>query len=194
MSDGVASYLAHLGIEVTEDELAHYGKKGMKWGVRNDNRESSDSGSGGSRWTKDQKEKAKTIGKIAGIAAIGVGAFVAYNLVTSTAASDAFHAITSKGPKYGSAGQDAAKMAAARAKLAAGQKAAAATMAAKGNMKLPKLDPETAKFLKDGPARLLSDQKGWSEALGKSLGKIQAEDAKFISDYIANYVPKALGA
>ena len=38
MSDGgnVAPYLAHFGIEVSEDELAHYGKKGMKWGVRND--------------------------------------------------------------------------------------------------------------------------------------------------------------
>lgn len=27
------SVLAHFGIELSEDELAHYGKKGMKWGV-----------------------------------------------------------------------------------------------------------------------------------------------------------------
>ena len=33
MSTEVDGYLAHLGVEVG-DELKHYGKKGMKWGVR----------------------------------------------------------------------------------------------------------------------------------------------------------------
>ena len=33
MSTTVDSYLAHMGLEVG-DELKHYGKKGMKWGVR----------------------------------------------------------------------------------------------------------------------------------------------------------------
>lgn len=41
MSDAATSYLEHMGIEVS-DELKHYGKKGMKWGVRND-----DDGGGG---------------------------------------------------------------------------------------------------------------------------------------------------
>lgn len=33
MSTAVDDYLAHVGVEV-DDELKHYGKKGMKWGVR----------------------------------------------------------------------------------------------------------------------------------------------------------------
>lgn len=33
MTSAVDSMLAHMGIEM-EDELKHYGKKGMKWGVR----------------------------------------------------------------------------------------------------------------------------------------------------------------
>lgn len=33
MSTAVDDYLAHMGVEV-DDELKHYGKKGMKWGVR----------------------------------------------------------------------------------------------------------------------------------------------------------------
>lgn len=35
MSTEVDNYLEHMGLEVG-DELKHYGKKGMKWGVRND--------------------------------------------------------------------------------------------------------------------------------------------------------------
>lgn len=43
MTGAADEYLAHMGIEVPDDikeaeSFAHYGKKGMKWGVRNDER------------------------------------------------------------------------------------------------------------------------------------------------------------
>jgi len=34
MSTEVDNYLAHYGVEVDDDEIKHYGKKGMKWGHR----------------------------------------------------------------------------------------------------------------------------------------------------------------
>lgn len=43
MSNGADSYLESLGIEVG-DELKHYGKKGMKWGVRNEDPSGSSGG------------------------------------------------------------------------------------------------------------------------------------------------------
>lgn len=190
MTDAAEAYLAHLGIEVTGDELAHYGKKGMKWGVRNDKKSGS---SAGSRWTEDQKNKAKVVGGIALIAAIGVGTFIASNTL-SAYGPDALHMLNPATKKYKPDVNSAAKIAEMTRKAAAGRAAAAATMAAHGAKPAPKLDPQLAKFIKDAPARLLSDQKGWSEAFGKSLGKIQAEDAAFIADHIKNYVPKALGA
>jgi hypothetical protein len=54
MTDTVDSYLAHLGLEVG-DELKHYGKKGMKWGVRNDD---SGGSSGPSRVERKAAKKA----------------------------------------------------------------------------------------------------------------------------------------
>lgn len=59
MSTEVDDYLAHLGIDppdliLTEDEFAHFGKKGMKWGVRNDD---SSGGAGGGSSQPSRKEK-----------------------------------------------------------------------------------------------------------------------------------------
>ena len=80
-----------------------------------------------------------------------------------------------------------------REKAKAGQSIADSVLKAKGSTKLS-VDPDLAKFIKDAPSRILSDQKGWSTALGKSLTRIQSEDAAYMAEYIKNYAPKALGA
>lgn len=59
MSEAVDSYLAHLGLEVG-DELKHYGKKGMKWGVRKD-----DSSGGSAGQTRQERKAAKKAAKAA---------------------------------------------------------------------------------------------------------------------------------
>lgn len=170
-TSGADEYFAHLGIEVDEKTLAHYGRKGMKWGVRNDRPSGSSSGS---RWTEDQKKKARNVAVVAGVLAVGA-ASVAARYYSSGAQAQLLTGVGS-----------------ARAStVSAGKKLAEETLKAKGTVRI---DPTVAKFIKDTPARMLSDQKVWSEALGKSLGKIQAEDASFIADYIKNYAPKALGA
>lgn len=183
MSDGgnVAPYLAHFGIEVTEDELAHYGKKGMKWGVRNDDRGGS-SKPAGKGWTADQKQKARNVAVVAGVVGLGA-AYVALQVYSKGAI----------GPASKSAAGSFAKSAGSAAKQASGKKIAEDILKAKGSTKIV-MDPELRKFVADAPARILADQKGWSTALGRSLGKIQAEDASFMAEYIKNYAPKALGA
>ena len=170
MSKEVDDYLAHHGLAV-DDEIKHYGKKGMKWGVRKDR---TSSGEGESRWTDDQKRKAKTIGTIALIAAVSVGAIYAKSMVRAD--NDLWDAL------------DAPKT------ISSGKKIAEDVLKAKGSMKVPSMAPELKKFLADTPARMLADQKGWSETLGQSLNNIQKGDAQFIADYIKNYGPKALGA
>jgi len=55
MSTEVDNYLSHLGLEVG-DELKHYGKKGMKWGIRKDD-DAGGSGSGGGEKGPSRKEK-----------------------------------------------------------------------------------------------------------------------------------------
>ena len=187
MSDGdniapyLAPYLAHFGIEVSEDELAHYGKKGMKWGVRNDDR----GGSGrpaGKGWTEDQKQKARNVAVIAGVVGLGA-AYVALQVYSRSAV----------GPASKATATSFAKSAGSAAKQASGKKIAEGILKAKGSTKIT-MDPELRKFVKDAPARILADQKGWSNSLGKSLGGIQKEDAAFMAEYIKNYAPKALGA
>lgn len=226
MSDGgnIAPYLAHFGIEVTEDELAHYGKKGMKWGVRNDDRGGS-SKPAGKGWTDDQKQKARNVAIIAGVVGLGA-AYVATRVYAQGADQRLLEGIRSstgrlpagqvrlgaslpsqKGTYKSMAGfldgivkdgkiQRAARdgvMSEAYRKSSAGKNFAEQVLKDKGGTKIV-MDPELRKFVKDAPARILADQKGWSTALGKSLGKIQAEDASFMAEYIKNYAPKALGA
>lgn len=166
MSESVDNYLDALGLEVGDD-LKHYGTKGMKWGVRKD-KTSSGSGSGG--WTADQKQKARNVAKVAGTVAVGAA------LVAATV-------YAGKGGAYGGFSQ----------KAKAGQNIAESVLKAKGSTKIS-MDPDLVKFIKGGPARILSDQKGWSESLGKSLSRIQAEDAVYMKEYIRTYAPKALGA
>lgn len=55
MSVEVDNYLAHLGIEVSEEDLAHYGKKGMHWGVTSS--AGGAGGSGGGAVKPSRKEK-----------------------------------------------------------------------------------------------------------------------------------------
>jgi len=52
MSTEVDSYLAHMGVEVDE-ELKHYGKKGMRWGVRKE------PGTGGAAPSRRERKAAK---------------------------------------------------------------------------------------------------------------------------------------
>ena len=167
MSTEVDNYLEHLGLEVGDD-LKHYGTKGMKWGVRKSDSSSSGSGSGG--WTADQKQKARNVAMVAGTVAVGAA------LVAATV-------YAGKGGAYGGFSE----------KAKAGQSIADSVLKAKGSTKLS-VDPDLAKFIKDAPSRILSDQKGWSTALGKSLTRIQSEDAAYMAEYIKNYAPKALGA
>ncbi len=219
MSDGgnVAPYLAHFGIEVSEDELAHYGKKGMKWGVRNDDSGGS-SKPAGKGWTDDQKAKARNVAIIAGVVGLGA-AYVATRVYAQGADQRLLESFRTGVSRAGSTGpsqkgvfkesvgflsgvvkdgkiQRAAKegvMSDAFRKTSTGAKFAEQTLKAKGGTKIA-LDPELRKFIKDAPARILADQRGWSDSLGRSLGKIQAEDATFMAEYIKNYAPKALGA
>lgn len=169
MSTDADNYFAHMGLEV-DDEIKHYGRKGMKWGVRKDD----PSGGVGSRWTDDQKKKAVAVGTIALVAAVGVGAIYArasMHSIPSTASLRAMNEST----------------------MSAGKKAAESVLNAKGGAKVPTMPANLRKFIADSPARLLSDQKGWSEALGQSLNNVQKGDAAFIADYIKNYAPKAIG-
>jgi hypothetical protein len=62
MSDLAHSYLTSLGIDVDEETLEHYGKKGMRWGVRHDpapSGGSGGSGGGGSETAKPSRKERK---------------------------------------------------------------------------------------------------------------------------------------
>jgi len=54
MSDLAHGYLTSLGIDVDSDDIEHYGKKGMRWGVRND---TPAGGGGGGAAGPTRKEK-----------------------------------------------------------------------------------------------------------------------------------------
>lgn len=61
-------------VEEKEGELAHYGKKGMKWGVRNASKTSSAPKTSGKKWNEDQVKKGKDVLKalaVGGALAIG---------------------------------------------------------------------------------------------------------------------------
>lgn len=224
MSDAADAYLAHLGVEVG-DELKHYGKKGMKWGVRNDRPSSGSGGGARKEWTDDQKRKARNIAVTAGVIAVGA-AFVAAHVYANGADARQLAAIRAPGGRL-PAGQvrlgaslpsqkgtyqemsgflkgvvrDGKIQRAAREgvmsdayrKTSAGKNFVDNLMKEQGGTKLA-MDPALRDFIKDAPNRILQDQKGWSNSLGKSLSSIQKEDAAFMADYIKNNLPKALGA
>lgn len=181
MSDAVDSMLAHHGIDV-DDEIKHYGKKGMKWGVRKD-RPSGDSGTK-TGWSDDQKKKAKVVGQVALVAGVAAGAyFASISLQRGGAAREFLSSMAVKGTN--ATKNDPAKIAEMTRKAAAGRRAAQETLAKHGS-KTISMDPSLKKFLADSSKRMFSDQKQWSESLGKSLSQIQAEDAAFIANYIKN--------
>jgi len=198
--------LAHYGIELSEDELAHYGKKGMKWGVRKDD---STSSSGGSGWTDDQKKKLKVVGGIALVATVAAGAYFGARALQSSGSTpvnfsgmgktfldsldnkkiDTSHLNSTFVSDFAKSMGGNAKT--FTAKAASGKKMAEETLRKSGNKKLL-MDPELKKFIKDGPSRILQDQKEWSKFLGKSLDSIQKEDLAFMNNQIN--LMKALGA
>lgn len=202
MSDAADAYLAHMGIEIG-GELKQFGVKGMKWGVRKDR--GSGSGSGGG-WTEDQKKKARNVATIAVVGgAVAVGAIYASHILGQNASARAsiassaanirsavnkFNVDTATGLKNNA---DLLRNAASSraSQTAKGAKMAEDIIKKSGSVKI---DPALKKFIADAPNRILQDQKGWSNSLGRSLSSIQKEDAAFMADYIKNYAPKALGA
>lgn len=214
MSEGFDEYLSQKGIKMGA-ELKHYGKKGMKWGVRN---EASSSGGGGRAWTDDQKKKARNVAIVAGVVAVGA-AYAATQIYANGADQRILNSVRSGTPKLGATlpslkglhdpippgffkdivrggkVQQAAKegvMSDAFRKTSAGAKAAESFLKTRGSGSLS-LDPATRAFIKDAPNRILSDQRGWSKSFGQSLNSIQKEDAAFMAEYIKNFAPKALG-
>lgn len=58
MSDLAHSYLSSMGIDVDEEAIEHYGKKGMRWGVRNDSSSGGAAGGGAAGPTRKEKKAA----------------------------------------------------------------------------------------------------------------------------------------
>ena len=57
MTDLAHSYLSSVGIDVDDDAIEHYGKKGMKWGVRHDIPAAGGAGGGGAAAAPSRKER-----------------------------------------------------------------------------------------------------------------------------------------
>lgn len=153
---------------MSDEEFAHYGVPGMKWGKRKARDSSSDTSSG---WTDDQKQKLKAVGGVAAVAAVAVGGYYVAKALQGGGASP----VSALKPSTVNAGKAAAEK----------------VMASKPKLKM---DKETSDFLADSARRMFEDQKSWSRYLGQNLESIQREDAAFMADFIKNWTPKAIGA
>lgn len=67
MSDPITTFLSSQGIDLSEEDLKHYGVKGMKWGKKKASTENSSGGGGGSddplfdKTTVEERKKTMTV-------------------------------------------------------------------------------------------------------------------------------------
>lgn len=188
-----------------DDFLAHYGKKGMRWGVRN---AEDDSAPRASRLSDDQKRRLKTAAKVAGTVAV-IGGIVATAYILQK--NGKLPAFSIPRPKPSAPSLDGlntvklntVKLNKLKPKKLGGKEGGPSLMEkvqvgmqfadiVKGGMKEkpPKLDPDLQQFMNDSAKRQAADNAAFKSNARKQLDEIEQDP--FILNYMRGKNPEAL--
>lgn len=190
-----------------EDFLAHYGIKGMRWGVRKASSDSSGSSSSSKKsMTPGMKQAVKNVAVGAGVAAVVVGAMYAsrkINMNVRLPSPIPSTVVTGSRNSFADllVGKITPSMTRNRTLFDSAQQFAkdnpsfgSSVNRGANAVKKIKMDKNLSDFMSDSARRIAADQKGWSESLGVGLDRIAREDKAWMADYIKNMGTRAISA